>query len=286
MKYTQEELAALISQVETAFTAELAKAEAGNGDVLAKSEDAAKPEEKEESKKDEAASKVDAKADESQAEAKDESAEKPAAEGKESEAPASAEKPAEEAKEEQKADSEDCDYDDEDHEHMHKMYSSMSKGELKAHHDACRKALDGKGMAKCGEMHAEAPLAKSEAEQIAAIEIKPETVEQSKELELAKSELAAKTEQFEELQKNFDLVAEVLTKLVKKSAPQGKAVTSLDVVAKSETEKEVKPLTQSEITAILTKKAADPSLKKSDREAINDFYNVKADISKINHLLN
>jgi hypothetical protein len=53
------------------------------------------------------------------------------------------------------------------------------------------------------------------------------------EVELLKSEL-------ETQKKNFEAVQEFLTKLVKKTAPQGKAITSLDVIAKSEASNEEK----------------------------------------------
>ena len=42
--------------------------------------------------------------------------------------------------------------------------------------------------------------------------------------------------------KNFEAMQEFLTNLVKKSAPQGKAITSLDVIAKSEASNEEKAL--------------------------------------------
>lgn len=56
---------------------------------------------------------------------------------------------------------EDCDYDDEDKEAMHKMYKSMSKGELKAHHESVAKAMADGDLAKAdgngGEMSANPP---------------------------------------------------------------------------------------------------------------------------------
>jgi hypothetical protein len=90
----------------------------------------------------------------------------------------------------------------------------------------------------------------------------------------------------ESLKKNFEAVTEFLTKLVKKTAPAGKAITSLDVVAKSEGNGEEQSLTKSEINAILLRKSSDPSLQKSDREAINSYYlSGQANINSISHLL-
>lgn len=106
------------------------------------------------------------------------------------------------------------------------------------------------------------------------------------EVELLKSELAAEQAAKEDLKKNFEAVQEFLTKLVKKTAPQGKAITSLDVVAKSEAPKEDKSLTKGQIHEILKAKTAEPSLKKSDRDAINSYYlNNQVSVDSISHLL-
>jgi K+-transporting ATPase c subunit len=108
--------------------------------------------------------------------------------------------------------------------------------------------------------------------------------ESNPELELAKSEAAAEKAKAEQLQKSLDTVTEFLTKLVKK-VPQGKAITQYEQVAKSESADSEKQLSKSEITAILSKKAADPSLSKTDREAINAFYLNQSNVSTISHLL-
>lgn len=177
--------------------------------------------------------------------------------------------------EDEKKDEDKCDYDEKDHEEMHKMYKSMTKAERKAHMDA---------ISKCGEIS----MHKSE-EQSGEAKVEP-VVDTSKEVELLKSEFSAKLAAEEaksaELKKNLDAVSEFLTKLVKKTAPQGKAITNLDSVAKSEPAKEdEKPLTKSEINTRLAKKAAEPSLAKSDRDAINAFYLHGADIKTVSHLL-
>ena len=147
---------------------------------------------------------------------------------------------------------------------MHKIYKSMSKGELKVHHGSICKALERAEPSK-----APAELCKSE---------------QNPEIELLKAEVETHKAKNEELKKSLDTVAEILTKLIKKTAPQGKAITSLEAIAKSEATEE-KPLTKGEVTAILAKKAADSSLSKSDREAINAFYLSGATINSISHLL-
>ena len=106
------------------------------------------------------------------------------------------------------------------------------------------------------------------------------------ELELAKAETAAANAKVETLQKSLDAVSAILTKMVeKKVAPQGKAITSLDVVAKSEGGQESKELTKSEIDAKLLKKCQDPKLEKSDRDLINNFYLNSGSLNSISHLL-
>jgi hypothetical protein len=71
----------------------------------------------------------------------------------------------------------------------------------------------------------------------------------------------------------------------KKSAPQGKAITSLEVIAKGEETKVEKSYTVSEVRSMLNKKASDPSLSKSDRDAINDYYLGSKNIKTVRHLL-
>lgn len=291
MQYTQKELAKLIEDVEKEFTVQLNKAEEDHKSKLAKSEGAessavlAKAEEKPEDKKEEKPSedKKEAKP-EDKAEHKEEKEEAPA-EAKPEDKEAAAPEHKEEAGKEESApaESDGCDYDEEDLEHMHKMYMSMNKGELKAHHDSVRKALDSQGMQKCGDMH----MSKSETNVTADtknIEVKAEDIKTNPELDLAKSEAAAYKAKAEDLKKNLDAVQEFLTKLVKK-VPQGKAITSLEQITKSESSAEEKVLSKGEVDSILNKKAADPTLAKSDREAINAFYLNGANINTINHLL-
>lgn len=89
-----------------------------------------------------------------------------------------------------------------------------------------------------------------------------------------------------QLKKNLEAVEGFLTKLVEKTAPPAKAVYSMSAIAKSEaTSEDVTTLTKSEVTSILSRKAAGP-LSVSDRQAINKFYDLGAtNINSIKHLL-
>jgi len=282
--YTDKELTALVESVEKEFNAELAKAEADLGSVSASSQETTpavetklEKAEKEEAPKAMSSEEKKPKERSDKEDKADEAAEhEPEAGHAKEQDPAHAEDQAsEEAKEEHNDAKEDhCDYDDEDMEEMHKMYSSMSKSECKAHHDACRKAMD-HHMEKCGEMSME----KSEV-----IEIKPEQTKPTEEVSLLKSEIEAAKAKNEELKKSFDMVSEILTKLVKKNVPQGKAITSLETIAKSEVSAEEKTFTKSEVTAILNKKDYS-KFSKAERDAINDFYVGNGNINSINHLL-
>lgn len=284
MQYTETQLDKLIADVEKEFSTHLAKAEEDQKDltatpvseeapveILAKAEEKKPEEKKDEAKEEQKPEAKDAKPAEVEGEKKPEAEAKPAEEAKPEDAPT----PAADA---------GHDYDEEDMAHLKKMYMSMSKGELLAHHDMAKSALD--EMAKCGDISQEKP-AMTKSEEIKPIEIKTEESKPNQEVELLKSELTASNAKFEELKKNFDAVAAFLTKLVeKKTAPAAKAITSLDVIAKSEgAGEEEKTLTKSEIDSALNKKASDPSLKKADRDAINAYYLSDAGINSINHLL-
>jgi hypothetical protein len=126
---------------------------------------------------------------------------------------------------------------------------------------------------------AKAPASKSN-------EAAMEKSEGSPEVELLKSELGSVNAKYDDLKKNFDAVAAFLTKLVeKKAAPAAKAITSLDVIAKSENTEEEKPLTKSEIDSVLLKKAQSASTSKTDRDAINAYYLSGESLRSISHLL-
>lgn len=310
--YTDMELNSLIADVEREFTSHLAKAEKSFG--LAKSEDESdkkdksKDEEKKESSKPMESEKPEDKGikDQHQQDSSKEDKEQPMESKEQREASDSKEnsKPSDDAH----GEAQDHGYDDEDMQHMHSMYSSMSHGELKAHHDAVRKCMDGMGLGKC-----EAGMSKSELEDGAkdAEGYRPnggpkdgESKSESKgpassdaqamnksekdvvveEVSLLKSELEAAKAETSEAKKNLAAVESFLKKFVEKTAPAGKAITSLDIIAKSENGSKEKPLSKSEIDAKLLIKAKDQSLSKSDREAINSYYFSK-NIEKVSHLL-
>ena len=106
------------------------------------------------------------------------------------------------------------------------------------------------------------------------------------EVELLKSESQAKDAKIDGLQKSLDAVSTFLTKLVEKRvAPAGKAILSLDVIAKSEGGSDEKTLSKGEIDAALIKKSQDPKLEKSDRDLINAYYLSSGSINSISHLL-
>ena len=191
----------------------------------------------------------------------------------------------------QQSEDQDHGYDDEDMQHMHSMYSSMSKPELKAHHDTIRKCMDGmmksemgdaakdaqgyrpEGGPKDGEAENESSMAKSEKDVVI------------QEVSLLKSELEAVKAESEDRKKNLDAVSDFLAKYIgEKAAPAGKAITGLEIIAKGGSASEEVPLSKSEIDAKLLAKAKDLSLAKADRDAINSYYFSK-NIETVRHLL-
>jgi len=220
--FTHEDYVKMVDEAERELSALLAKAEssAAAGEPLAKSEDSEKKEDK----------KADAK-------------EEPAK--------------ADEEKEEHE-DDEAHDYDDEDEEEMHKMYHSMSKGELKLHKDSIDKCW----MGKCGEMTvakseekpAEATLAKSEdAEALKKAEEATSLLKS--ELESAKGKLEEAAKENTELKKSIGELTAALDGFLKGKGPVRKAITSIEIVKKSENDHgskpEAKELTKNEIKAKL-----------------------------------
>lgn len=301
---TEKELSALLGEVEKEFSQILAKAD----NTLAKSEDVSLVKAEDE-KKDDKKDKPEAKDDKDKKPAAKEEASAPKQDAPPA-APSDNAPPADAAlaapAAEAQADAapaapamEGHGYDEEDMAHMQAMYASMSREELIAHHDAVKAALDGMmqqqaapaapapqasapEMDKCGDM----TMVKSEKDVV--IEVKPETVEASKESEMLKSELASKEAKITELSKTLEAVTQFVTKLVeKKGAPQGKAITQLDTIAKSEVTPEKKDLSKQDIAAKLLAKASDPKLEKTDREAINAYYATgQINLTGISHLLN
>lgn len=265
MKYTDTDLQKLMAEVAVEFSS-----------VLAKAEEESKPKEKEEEKKpiegessEDKGVKDQHQQDTSKEEPKGEKME--SKEGREEEDKKENSKPSDDSH----GEAMDHGYDDEDMEHMHSMYSSMSKPELKAHHDSIRKCMD--GMAKDEGMDmsmSEHPaMAKSESDAVVS------------EITLLKSELeAVKAKSAEEKKSLETAMTAFLTKFVEKVVPAGKAITSMDIIAKSSGSDE-KPLQKGEIDAKLMAKAKDLTLAKSDRDLINSYYCGGKNIETVRHLL-
>lgn len=256
--FSKEEFQAMVAELESEFM-NLMKSEQESAQLLAKSEEEAKKEE-EKKEEDKSESKEEDKAEKSEekSESKDE----------------------EKKDDEKKDDDESHGYDDEDLEEMHKMYDSMSKGELKAHKNSIEKCW----MSKCGEM---TQMAKSEETKVETKtkEVKVETKESETET-LLKSEIESVKKENEDLKKNLESLVAAMNTFMTKKAPVRKAITDIEFIKKSEEgQNEVKPMTKSEIDTILSKKVVDPSLTRADREAINQFYLTNAGVEKIAHLL-
>ena len=289
MLFTDKELAMLISDVETEFSSYLTKAET----TLAKSEDSAPA--KKDAKKPEADESEEAPEQEA---APEQSEEAPAPTDEAPAAPADDQAPPMDAA---PAD-EGHGYDDEDMAHMSEMYSSMSRPELIAHHDAVKAALDAMGaqeqaappamdQAAAPAQDAMPPEMMQKSEKDVAVTVNSAVLVASAETDLLKSELASKTGEISELKKSVEVMTSFIEKLIsKKAAPTGKAITSLETINKSEDgnskAEDFSTLSKQEITARLNKKASDPKLEKSDRDLINRFYESGTiNLNGISHLL-
>ena len=166
-------------------------------------------------------------------------------------------------------------YDAEDMAEMEKMYKEMGKSEAEIHYKAVKKAMFGEA--------ANQEMSKSE-------EVK--TGEEDK---LLKSENEALKAENEELKKSFSRVTDVLTKMFskKESAPKQKAVTSIEVMKKSEEEKapviegkDVSKLSTAQINSTLSSKIRNGDLKKSDKDAVQKYFDTNSkNIELVKHLL-
>lgn len=313
MAYSTEELNSLVAQVEKEFSAHLAKAEQSL--KLAKSEDESDKDKSKE--KDESKGESDKKMESEKPEDKgikdqhqqddskdDKGAPMESKEGRMEEDKKENSKPSEDPH----GEAEDHGYDDEDMQHMHSMYSSMSKPELKAHHDTIRKCMDGMGLAKCEDGMAKAEMedaakdaegyrpnggpkdGKGEAEGKGPKASDAQALEKSEknlvieEVSLLKSELEAAKADSLKNKKDLEAVTAFLTKFVEKTAPAGKAITSLDIIAKTESAQSEKQLSKSEIHEKLLAKSKDSKTTTADRNAINSYMFSK-NIDQIRHLL-
>jgi hypothetical protein len=106
-----------------------------------------------------------------------------------------------------------------------------------------------------------------------------------KELNLIKSERDAKAKEITDLKKSVEMLTDAMTKVF--AQPVRRAITSKDVGALSKAEKPVSlgDLSKAEITRKLTVAAHNPSLKKSDRDLINNYYKGNVKVDALAHLL-
>ena len=175
---------------------------------------------------------------------------------------------AQESGELEKSEDQEVETEEEDYETIDDLYASMTKSEQEAHYAAVKKSLYGEEI---------------EAQQ-EEVEEKIEKAEENdeEEVEMLKSEN-------EELKKNYEELKSMVDQLFNvKKAPAQKAVTNVNYIAKSEEsnseEIDFSEMSKNEITAKL--KTIDYSgLKKSDREAINNYYLDNGSVDSIKHLI-
>ena len=184
--------------------------------------------------------------------------------------------------------SEDFSYNDEDFAEMDELYGSMSKTEAEAHYKSVKKAVFGSEISE-----KEVEVKKSEKVSEEKEEVKIEKSEESSD-SIAKSEHQAVIKERDELKKSIEKLTSALGTFLKARAPKRKAITNIEYIAKSETEKvteekEVKKsaeeMNETEIRNVLKDKIREGNLNKSDKEIINDYYLGDRSIEKIKHLL-
>lgn len=97
--------------------------------------------------------------------------------------------------------------------------------------------------------------------------------------------VAVKKSETEQLQEQIEALTKIVSGFVNR--PMQKAITGTTYVRKSEDfgGENRKPMSENEITDKLTKLTRDPNLKKSDRDAINRYYEGAVKIDAIEHLL-
>jgi hypothetical protein len=158
-------------------------------------------------------------------------------------------------------------YTEEDFKEMDTLYKSMNKDEAEAHYKSLKKAIFGDVQ--------ETEIKKSEALDLA-----------KSENDLLKSEVAKITKEKEDLQKNFDKATEVLGKIVK-TVPQRKAITEIQFVNKTDTDKkDATKLNKRDVADKLSTQISSGKLEKKDLDAISDYYNKpNGSIELIKHLL-
>jgi hypothetical protein len=258
MKYSEQDMAALISEVEAQFTEHLTKAEKEQNKKIAKTEDS-KENKDNSSKADQSLSK---------SEQSDES-----------------------------LDYDENDYTEMDtlYSSMSKSeaeahYKSVKKaifGEVESSEESSEQEMEKSEKIKDEKKKPEKKLEKAENE------IKSDKPEKS-ETKLSKSEDNLRKEN-EELKKSINLLTGAFTKFIKGGqAPKRKAITSqIEYIKKSEDEGEKKDEKKEDVTKLdhkeigirLSNKIRSGSLEKSEREKINNFYNGSVSLDEIKHLL-
>lgn len=201
-------------------------------------------------------------------------------------------------------------YDDiEDYETIDELYASMEKNEIEAHYESLKRVMLDKfeelekndkrdhaeGDSSLDEFHAKAKkdsdydelsehgkTQRAKKYQKEASQAKFGKSEENAENEMLKSENEELKKSYEELKNMVDQLFNV------KKAPAQKAVTNVNYIAKSEEsnseEIDFSEMSKNEITAKL--KTIDYSgLKKSDREAINNYYLDNGSVDSIKHLI-
>lgn len=182
---------------------------------------------------------------------------------------------AEASEELEKSEDEEIETEEEDYETIDDLYASMTKSEQEAHYAAIKKTLFNEQIETEEEIEEEA-VQKSE-------EVKVEAIQNDEKVDMLKSEN-------EELKKNYEELKSMVDQLFNmKKAPAQKAVTNVNYIAKSEESNnkekvDLSDLSKKEITAKL--KTIDYSgLKKSDRDAINNYYLDNGSVESIKHLI-
>lgn len=168
---------------------------------------------------------------------------------------------------------ESFDYDEEDMAEMEKMYKNMPKTEAEIHYKAVKKAMFGE---ESSDMN------KSEISSVVVTE----------EAKMLKSENETLKAKNDELSKNLEQFAAIMKKAFTKenTAPKQKAITEMEVIKKSEEDtkqaevKDLSKVSAEEISRTLVSKIRDGKLTKSEKEAVNKYYESKS-IDLIKHLL-
>ena len=157
------------------------------------------------------------------------------------------------------------------------LYSSMEKSEAQAHFEALSKVLNVTDIKKS--------------------EVKEDVKVDNKESDLIKSEIKTLKESNDELKKsndelkkNLEQAIAIITKTVKPSAPQRKAiVTEMEYIKKSEeentTSKDVSSLSKSEISQKLSEQIRSGKLEKKDKDMVLKYYDGHTNLESIKHLL-